>query len=78
MANDSTLTRSMHDIGLAAWFGGSPMDAVGHNRAAAAVDQPEQRLQVTKAAGRVGLLAAARPTDGSLGRPTRPFSDREN
>ena len=49
MANDNTLARSLHDVGLAAWFGGSLMGAVGLNGAAAAVDQPQQRLQVANA-----------------------------
>jgi hypothetical protein len=38
MAEDNTLARSLHDVGLAAWFGGSRMGAVGLNGAAAAVD----------------------------------------
>jgi hypothetical protein len=46
MAQDNTLARSLHDVGLAAWFGGSLMGAVGLNGAAATVDQPEQRLRV--------------------------------
>ena len=46
MAQDNTLARSLHDVGLAAWFGGSLMGAVGLNGAAATVDQPQQRLRV--------------------------------
>jgi CBS domain-containing protein len=46
MAQDNTVARSLHDLGLAAWFGGSLMGAVGLNGAAAVVDQPEQRLRV--------------------------------
>src|SRR5918994_1012129 len=46
MAQDNTLARSLHDLGLAAWFGGSLMGAVGLNGAAAVVDAPEQRLRV--------------------------------
>ncbi|MCK8678526.1 hypothetical protein [Streptomyces lichenis] len=34
MAERSTLIRSLHDVGLAAWFGGSLMGAVGLNGAA--------------------------------------------
>jgi hypothetical protein len=49
MAKDGTLARSLHDVGLAAWFGGSLMGAVGLNGAAAAVDQPHQRLRVANA-----------------------------
>ena len=49
MATDNSLARSLHDVGLAAWFGGSLMGAVGLNGAAATVDQPQQRLQVANA-----------------------------
>ena len=49
MAQDSTLARSLHDLGLATWFGGSLMGAVGLNGAAAVVDQPDQRLRVANA-----------------------------
>jgi hypothetical protein len=35
-AHRNTLIRSLHDLGLAAWFGGSLMGAVGVNRSAAA------------------------------------------
>ncbi|WP_406725057.1 hypothetical protein WJ438_10925 [Streptomyces sp. GD-15H] len=34
MSERNTLVRSLHDVGLAAWFGGSLMGAVGLNRAA--------------------------------------------
>ena len=37
MANDSTFSRTLHDVGLAAWFGGSLMGAIGVNGAAAAI-----------------------------------------
>jgi hypothetical protein len=49
MAQDNTLARSLRDLGLATWFGGSPMGAVGLNGAAAVVDQPAQRLGVANA-----------------------------
>ena len=49
MAQDNTVARSLHDLGLATWFGGSLMGAVGLNGAAAVVDQPEQRLRVANA-----------------------------
>lgn len=38
--------RTLHDVGLAAWAGGSLMGAVGLNGAAAAVDDPHQRAWV--------------------------------
>ena len=43
---DNTLARTLHDLGLAAWFGGSLMGAAGLNGAAAQVDEPRQRLRV--------------------------------
>jgi hypothetical protein len=43
---DSTVARTLHDVGLAAWFGGSLMGAAGVNGAAAAVEDPNQRLRV--------------------------------
>jgi hypothetical protein len=46
MAADNTVSRSLHDIGLAAWFGGSLMGAVGLNGATAQVEEPKQRLRV--------------------------------
>jgi CBS domain-containing protein len=49
MAQDNTVARSLHDLGLATWFGGSLMGAVGLNGAAAVVDQPDQRLRVANA-----------------------------
>jgi hypothetical protein len=49
VTQDNTLARSLHDLGLAAWFGGSLMGAIGLNGAAAVVDQPAQRLRVANA-----------------------------
>ncbi len=49
MANDNSVARSLHDLGLATWFGGSLMGAVGLNGAAASVDEPKQRLRVANA-----------------------------
>jgi hypothetical protein len=46
MAADNTVSRSLHDLGLATWFGGSLMGAVGLNGAAATVEEPKQRLRV--------------------------------
>ena len=46
---DNVLARSLHDIGLAAWFGGSLMGAIGVNGAAADVDAPRQRARVANA-----------------------------
>jgi ankyrin repeat protein len=46
---DNTVSRSLHDLGLATWFGGSLMGAVGLNGAAADVEEPKQRLRVATA-----------------------------
>jgi hypothetical protein len=43
---DNTVSRTLHDLGLATWFGGSLMGATGVNGAAAAVEDPTQRLRV--------------------------------
>ena len=44
MSDNNTVIRSLHDTGLAAWFGGSLMGAVGLNGATANADDPWQRL----------------------------------
>jgi hypothetical protein len=46
---DNTVSRSLHDLGLATWFGGSLMGAVGLNGAAAEAEEPKQRLRVATA-----------------------------
>jgi hypothetical protein len=46
MSQRNALVRSLHDIGLAAWFGGSLMGAVGLNGAAATVKDPKERIPV--------------------------------
>ena len=49
MTQRNTLAHAMHDLGLAAWFGGSLMGAIGVNGAAADVDDPRQRARVANA-----------------------------
>lgn len=49
MAEKNTFARSLHELGLAAWFGGSLMGTIGVNGAAAEVDQKEQRARVANA-----------------------------
>lgn len=49
MSERNTMARTLHDVGLAAWFGGSLMGAVGLNGAAADVDDPRQRARVANA-----------------------------
>ncbi len=46
MSNNNSLVRSLHDVGLGAWFGGSLMGAVGVNGAADDVEDPADRLRV--------------------------------
>ncbi len=47
--SDNTLARTAHDLGLAAWFGGSLMGAIGLNGASKEVDDPRQRARVANA-----------------------------
>jgi hypothetical protein len=47
--NRNTLSRTMHDLGLATWLGGSLMGAVGLNAAAAEAREPTERLRVANA-----------------------------
>lgn len=49
MSERHTVLRSMHDLGLAAWFGGSLMGATGVNSAAAKVSDSTQRLPTASA-----------------------------
>lgn len=46
MSERNTVAHFLHDAGLAAWFGGSLMGAIGVNGAAADVDDPRQRARV--------------------------------
>jgi hypothetical protein len=47
MSGRNTLVRSMHDIGLAAWFGGSLMGAIGLNGATAEAGTSTERLRLS-------------------------------
>jgi hypothetical protein len=49
MSERNTVVRSLHDLGLAAWFGGTLAGAVAVNGAAADVSDPHQRLHVANA-----------------------------
>ena len=42
-----TVLRSLHDLGLAAWFGGNLMGAVGLNRAASEARDPSERTRLS-------------------------------
>lgn len=46
MSSRNTVVRSLHDLGAAAWFGGSLMGAVGVNGAAGAVRDSQDRARV--------------------------------
>ncbi len=47
--SSNSIVRALNDLGLAAWFGGSLMGAIGLNGAAAQVDQPGERAKVANA-----------------------------
>ncbi len=49
MSERNTLAHFLHDAGLAAWFGGSLMGAIGVNGAASDVDDLRQRARVANA-----------------------------
>ncbi len=49
MSVRNTFVRSLHDLGAAAWFGGSLMGALGVNGAAAQVRDPTDRARVAAA-----------------------------
>ena len=46
MSERNTVVRSLHDVGLAVWLGGSLMGAVGLNGAAQEASDPAERLRV--------------------------------
>jgi len=50
MSERNTVVRSLHDLGLGMWFGGSLAGAVGFNGAAAEVPDERLRLRVANAA----------------------------
>jgi hypothetical protein len=49
MSERNTVIRSLHDLGLAAWFGGSLMGATGLNGAASEAADPQERLKLSSA-----------------------------
>ena len=70
MAERNTVARSLHELGLAAWFGGSLMGAIGVNGAAAEVERKDQRARVANAGWRrwtpVNLVFIAAHLVGSV------------
>ena len=49
MSERNTVVRSLHDLGLAVWLGGSLMGAVGLNGAVQEVSDRSERLRVANA-----------------------------
>jgi len=47
MSERNTVLRSLHDVGLAAWFGGALMGVVGLNGAASDAKSPAERLRIS-------------------------------
>jgi hypothetical protein len=52
---DNALARTLHDLGLAAWFGGSLMGATGVNGAAAVIQDPPNACGSLNGAGLAGF-----------------------
>ena len=77
----TTLARTLHDAGLAAWFGGTLMGAVGLNGASGAIADPLDRVHVTTVGWArwtpVQVVAiAAHLTGGALLRRRAPRTTR--
>jgi len=47
MSKRHTVIRSLHDLGMSAWFGGSLMGAVGLNGATGQANDPTERLRLS-------------------------------
>jgi hypothetical protein len=47
MSGRNTVVHSMHDLGLAAWFGGGLMGVIGLNGAASKAKDPTERLRLS-------------------------------
>ena len=71
MSSRNTIIRSMHDVGLAAWFGGALMGAIGLNGAANEVTDSTDRVRTASVGwGRwapVNAAAIAVHTVGGIG-----------
>jgi hypothetical protein len=71
MTDRNTLVRSMHDLGAAAWFGGSLMGAVGLNGASQDAADPADRARLAAAGwarwSPVGAAAIGAHLLGGLG-----------
>src|ERR1700743_2344411 len=60
-----TVVRSLHDLGVAAWFGGSLMGAVGLNGASGDVSNPVERTKISSS----GLARGAPFSAAAIGAP---------
>ena len=49
MKDTNSVARSLHDVGLGVWFGGTLMGALGLNRAASEVSDRQERIRVANA-----------------------------
>ncbi|MEQ3541180.1 hypothetical protein WHI96_20405 [Pseudonocardia tropica] len=71
MALTPPVARTLHDVGLAAWFGGSLMGVTGLNGALDAVGDPAERERLAGAGwggwGRIGTAATAAHLLGGAG-----------
>ncbi|ALE82139.1 hypothetical protein [Pseudonocardia sp. HH130629-09] len=71
MSRTEPLARTLHDVGLAAWFGGSLMGVTGLNGALDAVGDPAERERLAGAGwgrwGRIGSAAMATHLLGGAG-----------
>ena len=53
-SNRNTVIRSLHDLGVAAWFGGALMGAVALNGATKDLTDPTERTAAAATAGPAG------------------------
>ncbi|WP_127126456.1 hypothetical protein [Georgenia sp. SYP-B2076] len=71
MSERNTFVRSLHDLGLGAWFGGSLMGAIGLNGAASHAADPKERLTLASTGwgmwAPVNAAAVGSHVIGSLG-----------
>ena len=71
MPSDQTVSRGLHDLGAAAWFGGALMGAVGLNEASSAMQRNDDRVRVAEVGWRAWqpwkAAAIAAHVAGSLG-----------
>jgi len=89
MSERNTFSRSLHDVGLAAWFGGSLMGIIGLNRGASAAKSPTERLRLSSIGWRkwqpwqnlailAHLIGGAGVTMGNTGRLAVQPEGRQN